>query len=145
MSKEIKEQRIEREGEEIEHLSLKGYDLDYIVDHPVDLTFKIRTIDSDKLAEYIMVDGKKKYLYKMSAVSDSFFKALFLHDERLEYSAKLFSYFLDCSYEYLKENLRLEKNTFNKEQESDKENEGDLVSKIKDTYLTIDYVHFFIM
>ena len=139
------EERIEREGENIEHLSLKNYNLDFLVSHPVDDTFRIKTIKADKLEKYIIVDGKKKYLYKMSAVSDSFFKALFLHDERLEYSAKLFSYFLDCSYEYLKENLKLEKNIFNKEQESDKANEGDFVSKIKDTYLSLDYVHFFIM
>ena len=138
MTEKLEEQRIEREGEDIEHLSLKEYDLDFLVSHPVDDTFRIKTIDSEKLDKYVIADGKKKYLYKMSAVSDSFFKALFLHDERLEYSAKLFSYFLDCSYEYLKENLRLEKNILNKEQDSDKGNEGDFVSKIKDTYLSIE-------
>ena len=75
MKQELKEKRIEREGEDIEHLSLKDYDLDFLVSHPRDDTFRIKTIDSKKLEKYIIVDGKKKYLYKMSAVSDSFFKA----------------------------------------------------------------------
>lgn len=54
---------------------------------------------------------------KISIFSDALFKTMFMSEKRIKYSAKLLSYFLDYSYDYLLQNLKFAKNELSKEKE----------------------------
>ena len=75
---------------------------------------------------------------KLSILSDSMMKTMFQNENRLKYSAKLLSYFLDVSYEELLENIYLSKNEFDKEKENDMNRRGDYVAIINNSSVNIE-------
>ena len=75
---------------------------------------------------------------KPSIMSDTMFKTMFFNQNRIKYSCKFFSYFLEVSYEDLLMNLKLVKNELDKEKEQTKGERCDYVALIKDTYLNIE-------
>ena len=134
-TKDINVKKAEKRKEKWKHLDLIDTKYDYLFDHKVDKDRKIYLLDTENLNES----------KKISALSDVMFKTLYYNDERLEYSAKLLSYFVDVPYEKLKKNLKLDKELLNKKNYYEKSQQVDYVAKIDNTYLNIDYVHFFIM
>lgn len=75
---------------------------------------------------------------KISIMSDSMMKAMFMNTKRLKYSAKLISYFIDIDYEKLLNNMTLVKNELDKESENQKGERADYVAKIDDTTISIE-------
>ena len=75
---------------------------------------------------------------KISILSDSMFKTMFQNENRLKYSCKFLSYFLDTTYEELLNNIHLAKNESDKRQEKDKNERCDYVAYIKGTYINIE-------
>ena len=106
-------------------LQVKEKDLKHL--HDLELSFK----DSISL-------GEKKEGEKLSILSDSMMKAMFQNENRLKYSAKLLSYFLDVSYEELLDNIHLSKNELDKERERDLNRRGDYVAFINGSFVNIE-------
>lgn len=77
---------------------------------------------------YVLKMQKLKPGEKISILSDTMFKTMFLNDKRLKYSCKFLSYYLDISYEELLAHICLIKNEVDKEKEKDK-GESRLCSK----------------
>ena len=75
---------------------------------------------------------------KISILSDTMFSCMFQNENRIKYSAKFLSYFVDISYEELLKNLKLSKNLVSKEKEYDKGNRCDYVARIGKTTLGIE-------
>ena len=75
---------------------------------------------------------------KVSLLSDSMFKTMFQNENRLKYSAKFLSYFIDLDYEVILKNIYLDKNELDKEKESSKGQRCDYVAVIDNTSLNIE-------
>lgn len=75
---------------------------------------------------------------KISILSDSMFKTMFQNENRLKYSCKFLSYFLDATYEELLNNIHLAKHELDKKQEKDKNERCDYVAYLKGTYINIE-------
>lgn len=75
---------------------------------------------------------------KISILSDTMLKAMFQNSNRLKYSAKFLSYFLDLSYEEILNSIHLSKNDLDKNKERDKGLRCDYVGVIGDTSLNIE-------
>lgn len=75
---------------------------------------------------------------KISLLYDPMFKTMFMNEKRLKYSCKLFSYFLNVSYETLLKNLKLGKNELDKHKEKSKGERADYVAVINGTYLNLE-------
>ena len=75
---------------------------------------------------------------KISILSDSMMKTMFQNENRLKYSAKLLSYYLDVSFEELLANIHLSKNTLNKEKNNEKDRSGDYVASINGSTINIE-------
>lgn len=75
---------------------------------------------------------------KISLMSDSMFKTMFFNENRMKYSCKFLSYFLDVSYEKLLQNIRLIKNELDKRNENDKGERCDYAAAIEDSILNIE-------
>ena len=75
---------------------------------------------------------------KVSLLSDSMFKTMFQNENRLKYSCKFLSLFLDATYEELLNNIQLAKNEVDKKHERDKGERCDYVAAIKGTYVNIE-------
>ena len=60
-------------------------------------------------------------------------KAMFQNENRLKYSAKFLSYFIDLDYEVILKNIYLAKNELDKEKESSKGQRCDYVAVIDNT------------
>lgn len=71
-------------------------------------------------------------------LSDTMLKAMFQNENRIKYSAKFLSYFIDVDYEKILKNIYLSKNELNKEKESDKGQRCDYVAYLDDTLLNIE-------
>ena len=65
-------------------------------------------------------------------------KAMFQNSNRLKYSAKFLSYFVDLSYEEILNSIHLSKNELDKNKENDKGLRCDYVGVIDDTSLNIE-------
>ena len=107
---------------------LKDYPMDLLYTHRKRSDNKIELIDPKELN-----DDKK-----ISIVSDSFFKTMLFNEDRIKYSSKLFSYFVDASYEELCENLTLVKDELDKNTYYDKGQRVDYVGKVGDTFLNLE-------
>jgi len=81
---------------------------------------------------------ERKEGMKISLLYDPMFKTMMMNENRLKYSCKLFSYFLDVSYTTLLKNLRLGKNELDKHKEKSKGERADYVAVIKGTYLNLE-------
>jgi len=66
------------------------------------------------------------------------FKTMFFNENRLKYSTKFLSYYLDISYEELLKNIKLNKNEHDKNKERDKGEKSDYVATINDSILNIE-------
>ncbi|MBQ3306626.1 MAG: Rpn family recombination-promoting nuclease/putative transposase [Bacilli bacterium] len=75
---------------------------------------------------------------KPSILSNTMFKTMFYHSDRIKYSAKLLSYYLDISYEDLLNNIKLVKNELDKEKNDSKEERCDYVCEIRNTKINIE-------
>ena len=79
---------------------------------------------------------------KMSVISDVMWKTMFQNTNRLKYSCKLISYFVDISYEYLLDHLKLASNEFNKDKIFTKSQRGDYVADINGSKINIEVNNF---
>ena len=88
----------------------------------------IKLIDNDckllyemeKDNEYVLKLSEREKGKKISILSDTMLKAMFQNNNRLKYSAKFLSYFIDVEYEELLNNMTLAKNELDKEKEFSK-------------------------
>ena len=65
-------------------------------------------------------------------------KAMFQNENRIKYSAKFLSYFIDVDYEVILNNIKLGKNELDKEKEFDKALRCDYIAHLDDTILNIE-------
>ncbi len=75
---------------------------------------------------------------KASILSDTMFKTMFQNENRLKYSCKLLSYFLEIRYEDLLANIHLCKNELDKKKKKEKQERCDYVASIDNTYFNIE-------
>ena len=75
---------------------------------------------------------------KISILSDVMLKAMFQNENRIKYSCKFISYYIDISYEVLLDKLRLGKNELDKKKVTDKTERCDYVAYINDCALNIE-------
>lgn len=75
---------------------------------------------------------------KPSLLSDSMFKAMFFNENRLKYSVKFLSYYLDISFDELFDKIKLTKNELDKNKEIDKGERSDYVAIIEDSIINIE-------
>ena len=75
---------------------------------------------------------------KISILSDSMMKTMFQNENRIKYSAKLISYFIDVDFEYLLKNIHLVKNELDKEKDKDINRRSDYVADIDGDYINIE-------
>ena len=127
-TKDVNISKKEERKEKWKHLDLRDTNCDYLFDHKVNKDRKIYLLDT------VNLDESKK----ISALSDVMFKTLYYNDERLDYSAKLLSYFVDVPFEKLKKNLKLNKELLNKRNYYEKSQQVDYVAKFDNTYLNIE-------
>ncbi len=75
---------------------------------------------------------------KPSILSDTMFKTIFYNDNRLKYSAKFLSYYLDIEYEKLLKSMKLSKGELDKGKERTKAQICDYVAIVNDTKINIE-------
>ena len=75
---------------------------------------------------------------KITIFSDSMFKTMFQNENRLKYSAKLISYYVDIEYEELLKNIRLGKNELDKKKKKNKGERCDYVASINNSTINIE-------
>ena len=75
---------------------------------------------------------------KASLLSDIMFKSMFQNDERIRYSCRLLSHFLDMDYEELLSKIKLVKNDVNKKYNTDKNERCDYVTEIDGSIINIE-------
>ena len=123
------------------------------------LIYKVCYITSWKGGDFIvnLIDYKFKCLYdlkvdkkyavkfeklekgkKISLLSDTMLKAMFQNENRIKYSAKFLSYFIDIDYEVILNNIELGKNEIDEEKEFDKALRCDYIVHLDDTILNIE-------
>ena len=91
----------------------------------------------ESLKDRIPLDSLKEG-EKISILSDSMMKTMFQNEERIKYSVKLLSYFLDISYEELLKNTILVKNELDKKNEPLKSRRADYVANINGSIINIE-------
>ena len=91
----------------------------------------------ESLKDRIPLDSLKEG-EKISILSDSMMKTMFQTEERIKYSVKLLSYFLDISYEELLKNTVLVKNELDKKNEPLKNRRADYVANINGSIINIE-------
>ena len=92
---------------------------------------KLSTENNIKLNK--LEEGKK-----ISIFSDSMFKTMLQNENRLKYSAKLLSYYLEIEYEDLLKNIRLSKNELDKKKKREKGERCDYVANINGSVANIE-------
>ena len=75
---------------------------------------------------------------KITIFSDRMFKTMFQNENRLKYSAKLISYYVDIDYEELLKNIRLGKNELDKKKKKNKGERCDYVASINNSTINIE-------
>ena len=102
--------------------------------------YKFRTLHDLELDnEYVLKLSRNiKKGQKISILSDTMLKAMFQNENRIKYSAKFLSYFIDVEYEDILNNICLAKNELDKNNESDKGERCDYVALLSDTSLNIE-------
>ena len=98
-----------------------------------DLLYDRKISHEHQVKFYPMEEGKK-----ISIMSDTMFKAIFYNENRIKYSSKLISYYLEVSYEDLLNNLILSKGELDKEKEFDKGERSDYVASFNGTSINIE-------
>ena len=109
---------------------------DFIVDL-IDYKFKcLYDLKVDK--KYAVKFEKLEKGKKISLLSDTMLKAMFQNENRIKYSAKFLSYFIDVDYEVILNNIELGKNEIDEEKEFDKALRCDYIVHLDDTILNIE-------
>lgn len=99
---------------------------------------KVNLFDLEVSVKDAVKIEKLKEGEKPSILSDSMFKAMFFNENRIKYSVKFLSYYLDIGYEELLENIHLSKNELDKFKEKDKGERSDYIAIIKDSIINIE-------
>ena len=86
-----------------------------VKDYPIHTLYEQKVSTEYKVEITSLKEGEKP-----SIMSDTMFKTMFFNQNRIKYSCKLFSYFLEVSYEELLKNLKLVKNELDKERKRDR-------------------------
>ena len=102
--------------------------------------YKFKTLHDLELDnEYVLKLSRNiKKGQKISILSDTMLKAMFQNENRIKYSAKFLSYFIDVEYEDILNNICLAKNELDKNVENDKGERCDYVALLSDTSLNIE-------
>lgn len=102
--------------------------------------YKFKTLHDLELDnEYVLKLSRNiKKGQKISILSDTMLKAMFQNENRIKYSAKFLSYFIDVEYEDILNNICLAKNELDKNRENDKGERCDYVALLSDTSLNIE-------
>ena len=102
--------------------------------------YKFKTLHDLELDnEYVLKLSRNiKKGQKISILSDTMLKAMFQNENRIKYSAKFLSYFIDVKYEDILNNICLAKNELDKIEENDKGERCDYVALLSDTSLNIE-------
>ena len=102
--------------------------------------YKFKTLhDLDLDNSYVLKLSRNiKKGQKISILSDTMLKAMFQNENRIKYSAKFLSYFIDVEYEDILNNICLAKNELDKNNENDKGERCDYVALLSDTSLNIE-------
>ena len=102
--------------------------------------YKFKTLHDLELDnEYVLKLSRNiKKGQKISILSDTMLKAMFQNENRIKYSAKFLSYFIDVKYEDILNNICLAKNELDKNNENDKGERCDYVALLSDTSLNIE-------
>ena len=102
--------------------------------------YKFKTLHDLELDnEYVLKLSRNiKKGQKISILSDTMLKAMFQNENRIKYSAKFLSYFIDVEYEDILNNICLAKNELDKNSENDKGERCDYVALLSDTSLNIE-------
>ena len=75
---------------------------------------------------------------KPSIISDVFFKTMFKNGNRIKYSAKFISYFVNISYDVLKEKLKLVSEELDKEKLTNKSERCDYIAELDGVFYNIE-------
>lgn len=97
-----------------------------------------RLYENKVTRKYSMILERNIENKKASLLSDTMFKCMFVHENRLKYSCKLLAYYLNISYEELLKVLKLGKNELDKKQETDKGERADYIAFIHDSIINIE-------
>lgn len=102
--------------------------------------YKFKTLHDLELDnEYVLKLSRNiKKGQKISILSDTMLKAMFQNENRIKYSAKFLSYFIDVEYENILNNICLAKNELDQNNENDKGERCDYVALLSDTSLNIE-------
>ena len=102
--------------------------------------YKFKTLHDLELDnEYVLKLSRNiKKGQKISILSDTMLKAMFQNENRIKYSAKFLSYFIDVEYDDILNNICLAKNELDKNNENDKGERCDYVALLSDTSLNIE-------
>ena len=102
--------------------------------------YKFKTLHDLELDnEYVLKLSRNiKKGQKISILSDTMLKAMFQNENRIKYSAKFLSYFIDVEYEDILNNICLAKNELDKNNENYKGERCDYVALLSDTSLNIE-------
>lgn len=94
--------------------------------------------DRKRVKEYVIKFEPRDERKKISTMYDSMFKAMLFNHNRIKYSCKLLSYYLNISYETLLKTLKLGKNELDKKQSDEKAERSDYVAYIGDICINIE-------
>lgn len=104
-----------------------------VKDEYFDLLYN-RGVSNKKRVELHKIDANEK----ISIMSDAMFKTMFYNENRLKYSCRLLSYFLNVSYDDLLKHLRLSKSEVDKDNNNEKNQRCDYVADIFGTSINIE-------
>lgn len=107
-------------------IGIKGYKFKTLHDLELDNSYVLKLSRNIKKGQ------------KISILSDTMLKAMFQNENRIKYSAKFLSYFIDVEYEDILNNICLAKNELDKNNENDKGERCDYVALLSDTSLNIE-------
>ena len=107
-------------------IGIKGYKFKTLHDLELDNSYVLKLSRNIKKGQ------------KISILSDTMLKAMFQNENRIKYSAKFLSYFIDVEYEDILNNICLAKNELDKIEENDKGERCDYVALLSDTSLNIE-------
>ena len=107
-------------------IGIKGYKFRTLHDLELDNEYVLKLLRNIKKGQ------------KISILSDTMLKAMFQNENRIKYSAKFLSYFIDIEYEDILNNICLAKNELDKNNENDKGERCDYVALLSDTSLNIE-------
>lgn len=94
--------------------------------------------EMDKDNSYVLKLSEREKGKKISILSDTMLKAMLQNNNRLKYSAKFLSYFIDVGYEELLNNMTLAKNELDKDKEFSKGERADYIAVVGNTSLNIE-------